>query len=174
MNEETFFFSNEIHSDDLYLPVNLTSERGTLFTDYLSVQADLPDSWRCAEGAIEEQRDYYNGRYFEADYHIRGMWWKMSYSLYYGIERQLSHNPIVSHVSLTCLTENSRIHLQLLKVDGSEIRSMGEKIYFYYEENVFVEEGLQTIEVYNSGSPDRPEEGFYQNNFAIKKLSKNK
>ena len=98
----------------------------------------------------------------------------MSDSLYYGIERQLSHNPIVSHVSLTCLTENSRIHLQLLKVDGSEIRSMGEKIYFYYEENVFVEEGLQTIEVYNSGSPDRPEEGFYQNNFAIKKLSKNK
>lgn len=176
MNADTFFFVNEVRTDDLYFPTNLVSDRGTLFTDYLSIHADMPDSWNCVEGAIQ-QKEYYSGKYFDAGFFIPLNFRKDGYtdSFYYNIQNQLSHNPVVSYVNLSCLTDESEITLVLFKTDGSEYRSVNENIYFYYYENIFVETEKNEIVVYNTSVPSRKGtgKGGLQNNLVEIKLIKN-
>ena len=193
MSDKTFYFSNKYTPDYAdytlrngeKLITNLVSDSGTLFSDYLSVMADDPDNWECADKNAVQEKRYYKGRFFEQETWSKDGTIPSYYSHWLGkvdsfmdnVNVYRERNPMIVNIELSCYTNESHIDLVLYKTGAlSETnQALQETIIFEYKETRFGADGdgSEGIVLLNRGfDPERIRTG-RQKNFAYLKFYEN-
>lgn len=184
MSDKTFYFSNNYtpaYADYTLrngekLITNLVSDNGTLFSDYLSVMADDPNNWECADKNAVQEKRYYSGRFFGQETWSKdgtipsyfSHWLSKVDSFIDNVMIYRSKNPIIVNIELSCYTNESHIDLVLYKTGAlSETNQvLQETIIFEYKETRFGVDGDGTegIVLLNRGfDPEKINKGLQKN-----------